>query len=217
MFYKEWLKTRWFFIGSLVIGLVVVAFMFIGLNSGVINAGGGSEYVYNWFRGSRPHYELFKNVPMVVALLIGVSQFAPEVLKKRIKLTLHLPYREMRLLYTMVLYGVSALLAVLLICTGLFFILDSYFFPAPMHMMALKSLVPYILAGFVTYFGVAMIAMEPNWLYRVLYAILVYFIVNRFFLNVSSLAGIIPILVGIMVIFSLGVLYTANRFKIGER
>ena len=106
LFYKEWLKTKWFVLASLVLGVGTILYAFIGLNSNIINADGGSNYVFEWFtQAGRPHYGIFKNIPFIIALLIGGSQYLPEVLQKRIKLTLHLPLNEIVMLYTMVLYG----------------------------------------------------------------------------------------------------------------
>jgi hypothetical protein len=217
LFYKEWLKTRWFVLAGLVVGVASIVYMFIQLNTNIINAEGASQYIYDWQRGGRAHYLLFRWIPILVALLIGVSQYAPEVLQKRIKLTLHLPRPEMSMLYTMVLYGFICLSAIMLICMGLFFTADAYFMPQEMHVMAIKALVPYIMAGYVTYAFVAMIAMEPNWSYGFFYLILAYFIVNDLFLNNPDTWGTMPVLLLILVIASLGMLYTANRFKLGER
>ena len=217
LFYKEWLKTRWFLLAGLVVGVALIINMFLQLNSNIINAGGASQYIYDWQRGGRAHYDLFRWIPMLVALLIGVSQYAPEVLQKRIKLTLHLPRPEMNMLYTMVLYGFVCITAILAVCMGIFFAADAYFMPYEMHVMAIKALVPYILSGYVTYAFVAMIAMEPNWLHRFLYLVLAYFIVMDLYLGNPDTWGTMPALLVILVIASLGMLYTANRFKVGER
>jgi len=42
LFYKEWLKTKWFVLASLVLGVGTILYAFIGLNSNIINADGGS-------------------------------------------------------------------------------------------------------------------------------------------------------------------------------
>ena len=42
LFYKEWLKTKWFVLASLLLGVGTILYAFIGLNSNIINADGGS-------------------------------------------------------------------------------------------------------------------------------------------------------------------------------
>lgn len=49
LFYKEWLKTKWFVLASLLLGVGTILYAFIGLNSNIINADGGSNYVFEWF------------------------------------------------------------------------------------------------------------------------------------------------------------------------
>lgn len=214
IFYKEWLKTRWFVYASLVLGVCTILYAFISLNSNIINAGGASQYVNNWFAGQggvRPHYLIFKNIPFLVAVLIGASQFIPEVLNKRIKLTLHLPVRDTQVLYSMVLYGFLAILGIMVVCMGIFFSLDAYFLSREMHIMALNAFLPWMLGAFTTYFFVAMIAMEPTWKFRLVFLIFIYMLIDIF----KPESGYI-LMTGIMIVASLGMLYTAARFKIGE-
>ena len=217
IFYKEWLKTRWFLLISLLLGIGVVLYAFIDLNSSIINHGGASPYMYNWLtRGGKSFFTIFKYIPIVAALLIGVSQYIPEVLQKKIKLTLHLPVNETLILYTMVLYGFLAISGLVSVFLIVFFSLDSYFMIQEIHLMALENFIPWILGGMVTYFFVAMIAMEPRWKYRFIYAIVVYKVTDLYMQNVN-LKGLYPLLLIILVIASLSMIYTANRFKIGEK
>ena len=70
-------------------------------------------------------------------------------------------------------YGFLMILSLMVIFMILFFTIDLYFFPVEMHIMAINAFLPWILGGFTTYFFVAMIAMEPSWKFRCLYAIVV--------------------------------------------
>ena len=217
LFNKEWLKTKWFVLASLVLGVGTILYAFIGLNSNIINADGGSNYVFEWFtQAGQPHYGIFKNIPFIIALLIGGSQYLPEVLQKRIKLTLHLPLNEIVMLYTMVLYGFLMILSLMVIFMILFFTIDLYFFPVEMHVMAINAFLPWILGGFTTYFFVAMIAMEPSWKFRCLYAIVVYELLDIYLLG-GNMSNLYVLMIIVLVIASLGMIYTANRFKIGEK
>lgn len=60
------------------VGVGTILYAFIGLNSNIINADGGSNYVFEWFtQAGQPHYGIFKNIPFIIALLIGGSQYLP--------------------------------------------------------------------------------------------------------------------------------------------
>lgn len=217
LFYKEWLKTKWFILLSLLLGIGVIAYIYIALNSKIINSEGASAFLHNWLtRGGRPFYQLFLDIPFVVAIVIGLSQFVPEVLQKRIKLTLHLPANEIKLLYMMVLYGFIVMLSLMIVFLVVYFSLDLYFMTTEIHKMAFEAFLPAILGGITTYFFVAMIAMEPSWLHKFLYAIFVYGLIEIFRLNLS-LQHNMYLFIAILVIASLSMIYTANRFKIGEK
>ena len=59
LFYKEWLKTKWFVLASLVLGIGTILYAFIGLNSNIINAEGGSQYVFEWFTRGADHITVY--------------------------------------------------------------------------------------------------------------------------------------------------------------
>ena len=85
-----------------------------------------------------------------------------------------------------------------------------------MHVMAINAFLPWILGGFTTYFFVAMIAMEPSWKFRCLYAIVVYELLDIYLLG-GNMSNLYVLMIIVLVIASLGMIYTANRFKIGEK
>ena len=120
------------------------------------------------------------------------------------------------MLYTMVLYGFLMILSLMVIFMILFFTIDLYFFPVEMHVMAINAFLPWILGGFTTYFFVAMIAMEPSWKFRCLYAIVVYKLLDIYLLG-GNMSNLYVLMIIVLVIASLGMIYTANRFKIGEK
>ena len=90
LFYKEWLKTKWFVLASLLLGVGTILYAFIGLNSNIINADGGSNYVFEWFtQAGRPHYGIFKNIPYHCLVDWRIAVFAGGLAKKnKIDLTL---------------------------------------------------------------------------------------------------------------------------------
>ena len=72
---------------------------------------------------------LIKYVPLLIGVCIGLSQYVPEVLDKRIKLTLHLPLRNTMALYTMLCYGFLLLILSYGVVFGTFFYLNNSYFP----------------------------------------------------------------------------------------
>ena len=94
LIYKEWIKTRWFALVALVAGLAAVVGIFAGVAGGIRND--APLYLSRLLTNKEAFFALFRFVPLFAAVLIGVSQFLPEVVDKRIKISLHLPLGPVR-------------------------------------------------------------------------------------------------------------------------
>ena len=92
LFYKEWIKTRTAFFCSLLVGVGVVFYIFIGVEN-KITLMGAKNYTLNILYSNPPviYYSLLRYLPLLAAVSIGISQYVPEVAQRRIRLTLHLP------------------------------------------------------------------------------------------------------------------------------
>lgn len=115
-------------------------------------------YLSRLLTNKEAFFALFRFVPLFAAVLIGVSQFLPEVVDKRIKLSLHLPLGPVRVVYSMVLYGFLLLSAILACCLLLFVGLTAVYLPAEVIRAALVTMMPWVLGGMTAYFWIAMIA-----------------------------------------------------------
>ena len=169
LIYKEWIKTRWFALVALVAGLAAVVGIFAGVAGGIRDD--APFYLSRLLTNKEAFFALFRFVPLFAAVLIGVSQFLPEVVDKRIKLSLHLPLGPVRVVYSMVLYGFLLLSAILACCLLLFVGLTAVYLPAEVIRAALVTMMPWVLGGMTAYFWIAMIAMEPVGKFRFFYFI----------------------------------------------
>lgn len=217
LIYKEWLKTRWFATIAMLLNLGVVIYIFVSLRSSFISAG-GVAYLSTLMTYKMQFFSLYRYVPLVVALLIGLSQFVPEVTDKRIKLALHLPLNNLRIIYTMVLYGFVLLIAIILPGIVIFTGLISIYLPAEITVPILQTMYPWVLGGFCAYFLIAMIAMEPIWKFRFLYILISYEVLSLFLRNFSigNAATLIPVLCLITCLSSIAPIYTSYRFNKGQ-
>lgn len=217
LIYKEWLKTRWFASVSLLISLGVVIYIFVSLRSSFLSAG-GVGYLSTLMTYKMQFFSLYRYIPLVAALLIGASQFIPEVSDKRIKLALHLPLNNLRIIYTMVLYGCILLLVVLLPGILIFTGLISIYLPAEITIPILQTIFPWILGGFCAYFLIAMIALEPVWKFRFLYILVSYKVLMLFYMDLSigNAVTLLPVLCLITCLSSIAPIYTSYRFNKGQ-
>lgn len=216
LIYKEWIKTRWFALVALLAGLAAV----IGIVTGVIGGmrADAAFYLSQLLTGREQFFSLFRFVPLLAAVLIGVSQFLPEVTDKRIKLSLHLPLSPVCVVYTMVLYGVALLSAVLFCCLALFTASTALYLPGEVIAAALVTMTPWILGGMTAYFWIAMMAMEPVGKFRFFYCVVAYLLVSIFMkkIAIGNVQTLLPVFVVLTGISSVSVLFTARRFNKGE-
>lgn len=78
---------------------------------------------------------------------MGITQFIPEMTKKRFKLTLHLPLGENRILFLMLGYGVICLLTLFTVSYGGFLWGLSSSFPREVVAAWFSTVLPQILCG----------------------------------------------------------------------
>ncbi len=168
--YKEWLKVRWAYAISFLIGLIVL--LVINLNMRAIVEFNNANTIWNYivFKGYM-FFSQLEYIPILVALILGFAQFLPEVQNLRLKLSLHLPLKENSTLLFMLTYGFLLLLSQYIIFAILLTLISVKFFPSEITVAMLITVVPWFLAGMATYFVVSVTLVEQLWLRRIIIAI----------------------------------------------
>jgi len=149
--YKEWLKIRWFLIGFTVLGIAGIGYLFLKVQHG-FTFQGGTSFWYNILFMGLQFFGFFKYFPLFGGLLIGVAQYFPETINKRIKLTFHLPLKENNVLLMMHAFGFVCLVLSYVLLLGVFITLSSFYFPSQMVFDSIVTITPWFLAGLVAYF-----------------------------------------------------------------
>lgn len=172
LFYKEWIKTRWTCLAALLLGLASVFYLFMRVGNGMERMG-AKVYMLRVLYDNPPliYYRMLLYVPLLIAVCVGVTQYLPEVANRRIRLTLHLPVANTRLILGMALYGVVMITVVNLILFGLFVAKNCALFPAEITLPVVKSVVPWFLAAYPAYNFIAMVALEPHRWRQLIYAV----------------------------------------------
>lgn len=160
IFYKEWLKLRGW------LGFILLAHLSVGLWLVLsirhqFRIEHAEMIFYQTSHIGRILYDDLTFVPLITGGLIGAVQFLPELIRGRLRLSLHLPISIPSLVFGHLAVGVLALgvfmvfdLAALVLAVGLFF-------PGAFVTSALHTAAPWMLAGIAAYFGVALILLEP--------------------------------------------------------
>lgn len=150
IFYKEWIKMRWF---CLVAALFLAGFTAYALLrvQRVITFKGAAHIWEVMLEKEVVFIDILQYLPVLLGVLLALVQFIPEMTHKRLKLTLHLPFPQRKMILLMMGVGLAAL-AVLSAVQA--FVLWCYFHtllaPELVSRILLTSL-PWYLAGLALY------------------------------------------------------------------
>lgn len=217
MIYKEWIKVRWFLIGSVIAGLLVVAYMFMNMQRSITFSGANNVWYGILFMNNQ-FFSLLKYIPLLIGVGVGVAQYFPETVSKRIKLTFHLPINENKALLMMLGFGVISLVATFVLQFFVFWVLSNSFFGSEITIAALISIIPWFLSGLAAYFMVALIVLEPIWKFRIFYSFAAVIFVPLYLKSgmIGAYATINIQLALLTVLISVSLLFSAYRFRKGE-
>ena len=127
--------------------------------------------------------EMLRYLPAVLGGLLALGQFLPEARNKRLKLTLHLPCPQGRMIAGMYLYGLCVLAVLFLLqALCLWALLSGWIVPELISRVMLTVLVWY-LAGFGTYIWVGAICIEPTWRMRTVMGVVLAGVLYLLFLS----------------------------------
>jgi hypothetical protein len=163
---KEWIKTKWFVLGIAVSSIILHLYMFIKLERSIRFAG----IIHLWDVIINKEQFIFREVqyfPVIAGLILGIAQFVPEIYQKRLKLALHLPLKSFRIISWNVSYGLISLSTIFLLSIGLLLLYIGIYFSFEFIESALYTIIPWYLAGIITYFLLAWIVLEPRWERRI--------------------------------------------------
>lgn len=181
IFYKEWIKTRWYL---LVVSVVCGGFLayVVGRLFKVVELKGAGHIWEVVVLKNALFIDPLTYIPLGVGLLLGIFQYMPEMQRRCFKLTLHLPYPAQRMVFAMLKYGSIVLTLIFgLMFLALYWALDRIF-PVELTSRILLSSLPWFLAGYAAYYFAAWITLEPTWKRRVLDMLVAAFTLYAYFL-----------------------------------
>lgn len=215
--YKEWIKIRLIVLVSVAISLLALLNIFLKVRHDILFVDAANYWYSFLFRGYT-YFGILRFLPLAIGLGIAIAQYFPETVNKRIKLTFHLPVKENSILIKMHLFGVMVLLLTFVSIFLLFILGSAIFFPSNIIAASLITIIPWFLGGLTTYFLVALILLEPVWLYRGLYAIVSAGLVSLYYGSapIGAFGPVLLPLAVITVMMSFVVLFSGFRFRKGE-
>ena len=118
IFYKEWIKTRWYFLLAVLATLGFTGYCMLRINR-VVEMKGAAHVWEVMLQRDVIFIDMLQYIPLIAGILMAIVQFVPEMQRKCLKLTLHLPYPELKMTGNMLLSG----LILILVCFASNFLL----------------------------------------------------------------------------------------------
>ncbi|WP_321480647.1 hypothetical protein [uncultured Bacteroides sp.] len=218
IFYKEWVKTKWYLFLAVAVTMGFAGYSMLRI-SRVIDIKGAAHIWEVMLSRDVIFIDLLQYIPLLVGLLLAVVQFVPEMQRKCLKLTLHLPYPQLRMINAMLLYGVLVLVAVFM---ANFLLMELYLQGAmavELQRHVLLTAVPWYLAGVTSYLLVSWICLEPTWKRRIVNLLITVLLLRIYFLSATPEAynQFIPWLI-ICTVCSVSLSWlSVVRFKAGKQ
>lgn len=216
IFYKEWIKMRYFYPLSalLLTGFTLYALLRI---QRVITFRGVAHLWEVLLEKEVVLIDTLQYLPMLLGILLALTQFVPEMSQKRLKLTLHLPFPERRMILLMEGIGAGALTLLLLLQGAILWGYLATVLPPGLTARILLTSLPWALAGLTLYLLTAWICLEPTWRRRIVNILIAAAIGRLFFLSdlPEAYNGMIPWLVLLLAGSLFFPLLSTWRFKQG--
>lgn len=216
VFFKEWIKTRRTFAVIAVAGMALALYAVMGVRR--IEAVKGVEHVWMiMLLKDQTFVDILKYFPMISGIVLAISQMYPEMHQKRLKLTLHLPYSQNKIVALMLAVGLSELLSVFVIQTAVIGFFYRSIVTAEMSWTVVLTMLPWFIAGLNAYLFVAAVCLEGRWRMRVLLGLLAVATVAVYFKQTATGAYqqlLIPLCLAVIMTIFL-VYRSVIRFKEG--
>lgn len=214
--YKEWIKTRGFLLGALVVLAVLTSYTILNLAKTVELQ--GAEVIWSTLvMKDTVLIEALRYLPLAAGCLLAVFQFVPETTRKRLKLTLHLPYPQGKMIFMMYAYGITAYVALCLLQSAFLTIFLCKWIVSELVCRIMRTALVWYLAGLAAYLFTVAALLEPTWKHRILILAVALGVMYLLFLSPvpESYNGFLPWLVIYVLGVQLLIYYGVSRFKEG--
>lgn len=214
--YKEWLKTRWILLGIALVTAALTAYCFLNLTK-VVQIRGAELLWETLVNKETVLTEILRYVPAIAGAILALSQWIPEIQRKRLKLTLHLPYSQTGMLGVITAYGLVVLTVLFVLQAIASAWALSAWVPAELVVRVLRTMAVWYLAGWAAYLFTSALCLEPTWRMRVAVLLVAAGVLRLMFLSgvPEAYNGFFPWLL-VYVLLSGGLLFSGvARFKEG--
>jgi len=218
IFYKEWLKTRFCLPAAAAVLLGFTGCTLLRI-ARVAELKGAAHLWEVMLSHDVLFIDLMKYVPLAAGILLACVQFMPEMHRKCLKLTLHLPLPHLHAVTLMLAFGTAALAVIFAVCcTAVYCGLQGMLAPE-LCARILLSAIPWFLAGGAGYLLASWICLEPAWRRRAVNTVVAALLLRLYFLAPAPRAydGFLPVLTLYTLLLTTLSWLSAARFREGRQ
>lgn len=159
LFFKERIKTRRVFILMLIVGLMLAVYAVLGVRR--IEMSKGVEHIWMiMLLKDRIFVDVLTYFPLFAGLILGLCQMIPELSGRRLKLTLHLPLSQSKILGVMLGTGLVELAVIFILQVTIVGCYYASIIAMELVWRVLLTMLPRIICGFNAYLFVSAICIE---------------------------------------------------------
>lgn len=215
-FYKEWIKLRLYWLLMLLGSAGFAAFLSLRLRN--VHQFHDAVSIWSaWIFKGYLFFASYQYFPLAAGVVLGALQFLPETLNKRVRLVLHLPLGEERVISHHLLAGLLLLTLIFAPAVALFGLTSRLYFPAEFQRNLVLTLAPWLLGGYAGYLLTATLLLENSWRHRVFYLLSGGAALRLFYLGEfydGYLRVLLPLALWTVALFTLP-LFSSYRFRKG--
>lgn len=217
LYYKEWQKSRWALLIILLFFAGVITYSFINISQNLRVSGIDQVWDIIVQKGTY-YFSHIKYLPLMAGIALAITQYVPEMSNKRLKLTLHLPLPESKIMLTMLSFGIINLSLIFTLVYCILYGGTITYFPSEMAYWNAIVTLPWLLGGITAYLLTVWICIEPVWKQRILNGIISILLLAPYYFEVMPKAydPIIFYLLILTIISGFFSFHSLIRFKDGE-
>lgn len=214
--YKEWIKMRSFYPLAVPVLLGFTGYVLLRVQR-VVTFRGAAHLWEVMLDKEAVFIDLLQYLPALFGAALALVQFVPEMAHRRLKLTLHLPFPQQRMILMMLAAGLAALALPLALQAGLLWGYFHSLVAGELVSRILLTALPWYLAGLTLYLLTAWICLEPTWRRRTANLLITAGVCRIFFLSdvPQAYGGMLPWLFAFLACALFFPLVSVSRFRKG--
>lgn len=216
--YKEWIKTRWYLLLCVMLSCGFAGYAMLKLYRAISLMGAGHIWEAMVMRNA-VFIDQTEYIPLIVGMLLAVVQFIPEMQRKSLKLTLHLPLPALATLGTMLAFGLGALAVVFGVNLTILHVCSSSVLAPELVANIASTAMPWYLSGVAAYLFGAWVILEPTWKLRIVGMLMAALLLRIFFLASvpRAFGGFLPVLALVTLLSASLAWLSVVRFMAGRQ